>query len=682
VKSPISTANDDAAGTGTSSDKHLALLLVLILGIVTLGLFWPATGYDFVVMDDDLYVYENPGVTLGLTLAGVKWAFTSVHAGYWLPLTWISLMFDYSCNGLFAGGYHLTNILLHTLNVLLLFLLLKRLTGALWPSAMVAALFAWHPLHLESVAWVTERKDVLSTFFFLLTILAYAHYVKKPAAGRLVLSLIPFVLGLMAKPMLVTLPLVLLLLDFWPFNRLPPTAEASDRSRSRKAWLKVLAEKIPFLIISLAAGVATIVTVRIESGVVPLAKVSFLLRLANGIAAGAAYLQETIWPVNLCAYYPLPPHIPPLTVMVSALVLVGVSYLVFRRGRQMPWLVTGWLWYLFVLFPVSGVLQAGGQAMADRFTYVPLIGIFIMVAWSADAWLAFRPSARPWGFATLSLALVACILVTRSQLSNWRDSISLFTRVLAVTQDNAFAENNLGVALSNAGRGNDAVHHYREALRVLPKYEKAHNNLGVELAAQGKLAEAAEHFSFLLQYCPGNERLHNNLGTVLAQEGKLEAAIEQFQLAIKIKPDYSKPYFNHALALQKLGQYGPAGTNFMRALQLEPDWPEALNQAAFFLATCPDAKWRNPAEAVRLSRRANEISHAQVPAFLRTLAMAYAGNGNFSNAVATAGLAAQKAQAGNLGELTGQITEELKAYQDGRMPPTAGGTAAPFKTQP
>jgi tetratricopeptide (TPR) repeat protein len=681
VKSPSPASDEDSTGRQPSTNKRLTVLLGLVLVVTTLGLFWPVTGYDFVVMDDDHYVYENPGVLQGLSLAGVKWAFTTVHDGYWLPLTWISLMVDHSWNGLFAGGYHMTNIILHTLNTLLLFLLLERMTKALWPSALVAALFAWHPLHLESVVWVTERKDVLSTFFLLLTILTYLYYVKEPVAGRLTLSLVFFVLGLMAKPMLVTLPFVLLLLDFWPLKRLPPSAVASDRTQAQKTCLKVLAEKTPFLIISLAAGVVTIVTQHMAGGVLSLAKVPFSLRVANAIVSYTGYLWKMLCPVNLCAYYPLPPRIPTLTVIASILVLVGVSYLVFRRGRQSPWLITGWLWYLIVLFPVSGLLQAGGVAMADRFTYVALIGIFIMVAWSAGDWLALWPSARPWGFATFSILLGLCVMATRSQLPNWHDGISLFTHIVAVTQENAFAENNLGVALSNAGRGNEAVLHYREALRILPYYEKAHYNLGVELATQGKPAAAAEHFFLLLKYEPGNEQLRNNLGAVLIQEGRLDAAIEQFRQAIKIKPDYAKLYLNYAVALQKLGQNGPAGTNFMMALQLEPDWPEALNQTALFLATCPDAKWRNPAEAIRLSLRANEISHSEIPAFLRTLAKIYACNGNFSNAAFTAELAAQKARASNLKKLTAQITEELKAYQDGRIRQMEVEIPAAYETQ-
>ncbi len=631
-------------------------------------------------MDDDLYVYENPGVTQGLTLAGVKWAFTNVHDGYWIPMTWISLMFDYSFNGLFAGGYHLTNVILHTLNTLLLFLLLRRMTGALWPSAMVAALFAWHPLNLESVAWVTERKNVLSTFFLLLALLAYSHHAEKPAAGRLTLSLIFFVLGLMAKPMLVTLPFLLLLLDFWPLKRLPLGIRAPDRTQAQKACLKVLAEKIPFLAISFAAGIATVVIKHIGGGVVSLAELPFSLRMANAIVSYAAYLWKTICPVNLCAYYPMPSRMPALTVMASMLVLVGISYLVFRRGLRSPWLITGWLWYLLILLPVSGLIQSGGQAMADRFAYVPLIGIFILVVWSAGDWLALRPSARPWGFAASGILLVLCVMVTRSLQPNWRDGISLFRRVLTVTQENAFAENNLGVALSMAGRADEAVFHYREALRILPYYEQAHYNIGMELAAQGKPAAAAEHFSLLLKYKPGNEQLHNNLGAVLAQEGRLDAAAEQFQQAIKINPNYAKPYFNYGKILEQLGQNGQAFTNFMTALRLEPDWPEALNQAASFLATCPESKWRNPSQAMACSKRANEITHHESPVYLETLALTCAVNGNFSNAVSTAELAWQKARTGNLKELAGKIAEELKFYQTGQIPQMDKTAPSAYKT--
>jgi protein O-mannosyl-transferase len=681
VKSPSPASDENSPRAQPVSGKRLTTLLGLVLASVTLILFWPVTGYDFVVMDDGLYVYDNAGVTRGLSLAGLHWAFTNIHAGYWIPLTWISLMLDHSLYGLFAGGYHLTNLLLHALNALLLFAALKRMTRALWPSALVAALFAWHPLHVESVAWVTERKDVLSTLFLLLTILAYTRYAEKPSAPKLAAALLFFILGLMAKPMLVTLPLVLLLLDFWPLQRLPSAASPGGRRQAQTVCLRLLLEKIPFLIVSLAISVATMVTQHQGGGIPSLTELPLSFRAANALASYTAYLWKTICPLNLCAYYPLS-SLPAFSVLASALVLAGVTGLVFRRRRRSPWLITGWLWYVLVLFPVSGLVQSGGQAMADRFTYVPLIGIFIMIAWSADHWLALRPALRPWGLGVFGLLLVLCATLTWHQLPYWRDSISLFTRALAVTEKNAFAENNLGAALSNAGRAREAIGHYQEALRLEPNNRKARYNLGVELAGQGKPAAAAGHFSELLKQDPANEQLLNNLGAVLAQAGKPEAAIEQFRQAIHIKPAYPKPYLNCGLALRKLGQNEPAYTNFMMALQLCPDDLEVLHQTSVFLATCPDAKWRQPAEALRLALRANQLSRPETPAALRTLALAFASNGNYSNAVATAELAREKARGGNWPELAARITEELAAYRNGRIPPVNGAIPAIGDTQP
>jgi len=650
-------------------EQRRTILLSLVLVVVTLALYWPATGYDFIVFDDDQYVSGNSWVNQGLGCASLKWAFTSFYAANWHPLTWISHMLDCSMHGLFAGGHHLTSIVLHSLNTLLLFLLLKSLTRSLWPSLLVAALFGWHPLHVESAAWVAERKDVLSTLFLLLTIWAYSWYVDRPTIRRYALALAAFALGLMSKPMLVTLPGVLLLLDFWPLNRLA-AASFPDQSGARKIYLKLFMEKLPFFVLSLAACVVTVMAQRSGGAIKDFQEVSGWMRVLNAPLACVRYVGKTICPVNLSVFYPLPSELPVVAGFSSALALALVSYLIFRRRSQSPWLIVGWLWFLGTLFPVLGLVQIGSHAMADRYAYVSAIGLFVMFAWSLHCWVRGRPSARAWGLGIATVPLLVCVWLTPIQLAYWQDSIALFTHALSVTKNNAVAHNNLGVGLANAGKTAEAISHYAEALRIKPDYVFAHYNLGVELAAAGKLDQAAFHFSEALKYNPRSEILHNNIGVILARQGKPEAAMAHFKQAIQINPAYPKPYLNYGAALQNLGLAGQAVTNYTKALELDPAWPEALDKLAFMLATCPETNWHNSSQAIRLAERANEITGRELPAYLATLALTYAAAGEFSNAVFTAEQARQKAQVKGLQKLAGKLEADLQFYRTGRNPPT------------
>jgi tetratricopeptide (TPR) repeat protein len=651
-------------------DKRRTILLSLALGLITLVLYWPATGFEFVCFDDHLYIQDNPSVRQGLCLASLKWAWTTNEANYWIPLTWISHIVDYSLFGLFAGGHHLTSIVLHSLNTVLLFLLLKSLTRSLWPSLLVAALFGWHPLHVESAAWVAERKDILSTLFLLLTIWAYSRYVERPTIRRYTLALAAFALGLMCKPMLVTLPFLLLLLDYWPLSRWSAPSESSDRSRALRASFRLLVEKIPFFVLAFAAGIVTLLEERSGGAIKDFQEVSGWMRVLNAPLACVRYVGKTICPVNLSVFYPLPSELPVVAGFSSALALALVSYLIFRRRSQYPWLIVGWLWFLGTLFPVLGLVQIGSHAMADRYAYVSAIGLFVMFAWSLHCWVRGRPSARAWGLGIATVPLLVCVWLTPIQLAYWQDSIALFTHALSVTKNNAVAHNNLGVGLANAGKTAGAISHYAEALRIKPDYVFAHYNLGVELAAAGKLDQAAFHFSEALKYNPRSEILHNNIGVILARQGKPEAAMAHFKQAIQINPAYPKPYLNYGAALQNLGLAGQAVTNYTKALELDPAWPEALDKLAFMLATCPETNWHNSSQAIRLAERANEITGRELPAYLATLALTYAAAGEFSNAVFTAEQARQKAQVKGLQKLAGKLEADLQFYRTGRNPPT------------
>jgi len=570
------------------------LVIGLLLLSITLAVYWQIRDHKFTNYDDTVYVTENPHVQRGLVGSSIIWAFTTTEQANWHPLTWLSHMLDCQLFGLNPGAHHLTSLFLHLANVLLLFAVLRRMTGALWRPAFVSALFALHPLHVESVAWVAERKDVLSTLFWLLTMLAYAGYAERPTRARYVLTLVAFALGLMAKPMLVTLPFVLLLLDYWPLDRMayagrddntPKRARKGiGSSKQRLSLSRLVWEKTPFFALAAISSVVTFSVQRKAGAMSNMEVLPLWSRIANALVSYLRYLGKTIWPSDLAVLYPHPGTGLSLWWGAGAgLVLLGLSILLLRGIRSRPYLAVGWLWYLGTLVPVIGLVQVGLQAYADRYTYVPLIGLFIMVAWGVPD-LAGR-----WGRARTVLALLAATSLsaltgcTWIQVGYWKDSLSLFTHTIQVTTNNYVAYNSSGVALAEQGRFEEAIDRYLRALRIKPDYAEAQCNLGLALEREGRHEEAISHYLEALRLDPNHATAHNNLGNALADQGKLEEAISHYTEALRIKPDYAEAYNNWGTALVKQGRFEEAIDLFLRALRIKPDYAEAHSNLAWAL---------------------------------------------------------------------------------------------------
>jgi Flp pilus assembly protein TadD len=550
--------------------RHWILSFLLVITVMLVYL--PVRHQAFVNFDDPGYVTENPMVQAGLTWTGIQWAFTTLDESNWHPLTWLSHMLDCQLFGLNAGGHHLVSVLFHATNAVLLFWLLLRMTGACWQSAFIAALFAWHPLRVESVAWVAERKDVLSAFFGLLTLLMYARYVEKSKVQDpkskvpYALALLFFALGLMAKPMLVTLPFVFLLLDYWPLQRAPNYELRLSR------WLRLVWEKWPFFVLAAASCVVTFVAQKRGAAVAPLETYPLSARIGNAAVAYVEYLVKSVYPVNLAVIYPLPQKkIPWEQVAGAILVLAVISWLIWRARRQRPYLLTGWFWYLGMLVPVVGLVQVGSQAMADRYTYLPLIGVSIGVVFGLGD-LAVRLRLKSTVLIPVVVVVLGgCLFATARQLQYWRDGETLFRHALAVTKDNPLAQSSLGVALGDAGHLQEAIEHFREALRLQPDDAPAHNNLGVALTKTGHPQEAMEHFREALRLQPDNATAHNYLGVALLQTGQPQKAIEHLQEALRLKPDSAIAHYNLGNVLLQTGQLQEAIKHYQEALRLKPD---------------------------------------------------------------------------------------------------------------
>jgi protein O-mannosyl-transferase len=547
--------------------RHVAVcaLLTVAIAVVYAGV----GSHTYLNLDDDVYVVRNPWIRQGLNWGTVRWAFTGVHEAYWIPLTWLSLALDCQLFGLHAGAQLFENVAWHAANTLLLYAVLVAATGAVGRSAWVAALFALHPMHVESVAWVSQRKDVLSTFFWMLTTLAWVRYARRPSVGRYLVVAAPFALGLLTKPMLVTLPITLLLLDVWPLAR-------RDRGL---AWL--LAEKLPLLALSLVVSAVTIWTQHGAGAVPELATRSVGDRIATALVNYGLYLGKLAVPVNLAVFYPLAPSDAGLATS-AALLLVLVSALVLTLGRREPALLVGWLWFLVTLLPVVGLVQVGGQQIADRYSYIPSIGVFVLVAWGVPwLWAARARGAAPWvpgaaGAATLVIAA----LVARHQVSYWRDSVTLFERAVAVTDRNFFAHNNLGEALASVGRREEAAIHYAEAVRLHPGYAPARNNQGIVLAEAGRYAEAEQEFRAALAIDPGMVIAESNLATARARLGDYQDAIAHYERALAREP--SNPIVHEGLAdsLALLGRLDEAIVHYREALRWAPDRVSARRSLA------------------------------------------------------------------------------------------------------
>lgn len=569
----------------------------LFLVVAILAVFWQGKDHNFVNFDDDLYVTANPHVQAGLTVDGVLWAFTTTHASNWHPLTWLSHMVDCHLFGLNPGGHHFTNLLLHIANTLLLFLVLKQMTRSLWPSGFVAALFAIHPLHIESVAWVAERKDLLSTFFWLLTMEAYLRYVKRPGIGGYLLIFLSFSLGLMAKPMLVTLPFVLLLLDYWPLGRFefaplslttqPHTAKSTVSWSRRSLIVRLILEKVPLFGLATVSSIVTFLAQQSGGAVESLGTIPVHIRIANALVAYVSYIEKTIWPHDLAVFYPHPhpgQSLPVWQVAGAGLLLLSITVLVLRTVRRHPYLTTGWLWYLGTLVPVIGLVQVGAHAMADRYTYAPLIGLFIIMAWGLDDILTTWPHQRTAIASATGLLLLSFMICSSFQIRHWKNSTTLFQHTLNVTTNNWLAHNNMGNALAREGKFDRAIIHYSKALEIKPNYPRAHNNLGIALAQKGKTDEAIAHYAVALRVKPDLAAAHYNLGNALAQQRKLENAIAHYVEALHTAPDFAEVHNNLGMVLAQQGKIDEAIGHFSQALHIKPYFPEAKNNLEIAVA--------------------------------------------------------------------------------------------------
>lgn len=547
----------------SNSSRSSSLWISVALGVVILAVYAPVGHHDFLNYDDDKYVTENAVVGNGLTWRGVWWAFTAAEASNWHPLTWLSHMLDVTLFGLNAGPHHVTNVLLHLANALLWFLVLGRITNAPARSAFVAALFALHPLHVESVAWIAERKDVLSTLFWLLTLSAYVSYVNRPQFRPYMLTIGLFTLGLMAKPMLVTLPFTLLLLDFWPLGRM--------NGSIRSALPRLVREKAPLFVLAAVSSVITLFAQR--SAMRDLHSVPISARFANAAVSYLAYIGKTLWPTHLAVLYPYQPSMPAWW-PAAALALIGISILAIRAARRYPYLPVGWFWYMGTLVPVIGLVQVGAQSMADRYTYVPLIGLFVIVAWGIPDVLKREPFRRAVPVAA-SLVIVICAGLTRVQLAYWEGSVPLWRHTLNATTDNAVGHYNLGIALDAQGKTDEAMSQYLETLRIDPKHGEAHIHVGLGWAAQGKIDEAIALLAEAVRLRPNWLVAHYNLALVLARQDRTREAAAEFLEAVRIDPAFTLGHNGAGVTLAKEGRTEEAIGHFNEALRLNPGDAEA-----------------------------------------------------------------------------------------------------------
>jgi protein O-mannosyl-transferase len=658
-------------------DLRAVLGVCLLLAGITLAVFGQTLRFGFVNYDDDVFVYNVPEVTHGLTAAGVAWAFEHGSFGFWDPLTTLSHMLDCELFGLDPGGHHLTNALLHMASVIVLFLVLRRMTGSLWPGAFVAALFAIHPLRVESVAWITERKDVLSGFFFMLALVAYARYVDGPPKLSRYLAVVAcLILGLMSKAMLVTLPLVLLLLDYWPFNRLgrpvPAAADGEPSTRWRRLSVpgQVVLEKVPLLALSAAAGAITVLTQRRVHAVMSLEVAPLGARLANALVSPVVYLWQMLWPVNLAAYHPFPHDGTPWwSAGGAAAGLAVISWVAVIQRRSHPYLLVGWLWYLVVLLPVIGLLQAGGQAHADRYTYLPQIGVYMAVVWTMKGLCAGSPR-RLAALVTAGIAVVAALgTCAHRQTAHWRDSESLWRHALACDPDNVLAHYNLGMAMSDLRRDDAAISEFASALKLQPDYPDAHNSLGFTLFRQGKVDEAIAQYDLVLKLHPDNALAHYNLGVALTQKGQTDDAIAHFEQAAAVQPDDAKIRNNLGMSYLQKRRLGDAMIQYQKALAIEPGSVLIRDNFAhlgWIFATSPDDSQRDGAKALTVTQQVLQSSGGNGPAYLAIEAAAHAERGDFPTAIATAERARERAAAADNFQLANAIQQQLAFYQVGR----------------
>jgi lipoprotein NlpI len=569
----------------SEATRHKILIPVLIclgLAILTVITFWSLKDCGFINLDDNMYVHKNAYVQSGLNWNSIGQAFSSElmeGSANWHPVTWLSLMLDYSIFGLNSSGFHLMNLLFHVMNTILLFLVFHRMTKKLWPSAFVAVLFAIHPLHVESVAWIAERKDVLSTFFWMLTLGAYSYYVESPGFRRYCFVFLFFALGLMAKPMLVTLPFVLLLLDYWPLQRFGEKKPADPEYKWSLIY-PLIWEKVPLFVLAVLSSIVTYVAQQKGGGVKSLEVFPLGVRIGNAFISYIAYIGKMIWPSNLAVIYPHPGGVILWQVFWSVLLLIAITLAVVWVVKRFPYLATGWLWYLGTLVPVVGIVQVGNQAMADRYAYIPLIGLFIMAAWGVPDLL------KKWNYRkeilfTLSALILLCLPIkTWTQVGYWQNSITLFDHTLEVTDDNWLAYNYRGSAYSGLGNYRQAMEDYDWAIEIKPGYAETYYNRGNAYTLLGNYRQAIEDYNRAIEFKPGDAMAYNNRGAAYTLLGNYRQAIEDYDSVIKITPNYADAYYNRGNVYGVLGQYQLAMEDFNKVIRLKPDYADAYNNRA------------------------------------------------------------------------------------------------------
>jgi len=718
------------AGEGRRRDGASAWWLAVALVIATAIVYAPLRHAAYLNYDDDRYVSDNSHVNSGFSREGIVWAWTSNQVGNWHPFTMLSHMLDCQLFGLNAGAHHLSSAVFHILNTLLLFAFLAGATGARGRSACVAALFALHPLHVESVAWIAERKDVLSTFFWMLTLLAYLHYVRRPRAQRYVWVVLACTAALLSKAMAVTLPFTLLLLDLWPLRRLAwgGLAERTETSPLRPSlpWTSLVVEKLPLLVL---VGICSAVNMRFQEqagAMVPAAWSPLAYRAANAVRSCGVYLLQTLWPADLTIGYPFEVPLPAWEVPAAAAAIAAVTLLALWGVRRRPYLLVGWLWYLGTLVPVSGLVRVGNQSRADRFTYVPLIGIFIMVVWGLPDLL--RSWRHGWVACTAAAvgALVFCSVVSARQVLFWHDSLTFWEHALALTPDNEVAQLNLAAALTQAGRPQEAaahlaagrrldlkvaqqnllaqlraqpesanlhlglgrvliqlgdtdegIAHYREASRLEPGSAAIHNNLAVVLEKAGKFDEAIVQYEQGIQLEPDSAESRCNLAAALATAGRVPEAIVQFRAALELRPQLAEGRFGLAMAYAQDGQELAAITELDQLMRERPDWTSVEVTLAWILATARAPAARDARRAVQLAEDATQRTQRRDADALSSLAAAYAAVGRFDDAAAAAQGALELAQLAGRAALASTLGQRLTLYRAGAVPDQGAGDAQP-----
>ncbi|MHC4159082.1 MAG: tetratricopeptide repeat protein [Planctomycetota bacterium] len=559
--------------TSADSRKQLFVVVVVLL-CVTSAVYWQVRNHEFISLDDPKYVTANRQVQAGLSWENIKWAFTTKHASNWHPLTWLSHMLDCHLFGRNAGWHHFVNLLFHLVNTLLLLFVLHRMTKALWPSAFVAAMFALHPLHTESVAWVAERKDVLGMFFWLLTMWAYAAYAEHPGFIKYMIVLLVLALGLMVKPMLMTVPFVLLMVDYWPLRRFGGNelkVPAAGNGPQTSSFRLLLLEKLPLFILAVVSGVITLQAQR--ATIAPLRALDLHSRIANALVSYIAYIRMTICPAKLTVFYPHTGKIPLWQGVVAAALLIVVSLLIIRWRRRCPYMLAGWLWYLGTLVPVIGLIQVGTQRYADRYTYIPLVGIFIIIAWGVPDLLKRIHFKKPVLVISAAAVISALAVCTWFQVAYWHSSITLYEHALRVTKNNHLAHNNLGLELKQKGRVNEAMTHFRLALDIFPLYGDAIANLASELIASGRPDEAIKHCTGFLQDGRDHLQIRNNLGNAYEKTGELDQAVKHYQRALQMRPDTWQVHYNLALVLIQKQQLADAVKHLQQAQNFSQNNP-------------------------------------------------------------------------------------------------------------